>query len=83
MSSTLAQLPLRSPAVIEAVAGDRAFRRRLLELGFLPGVAVEVLGIAPMGDPMDLLIRGCRFSLRRGEASSILVKPAIPPVAAA
>ena len=78
MTSTLAALPFRQPAVIEAVGGDRAFRRRLLELGFLPGVKVEVLGVAPMGDPMELLVRGCRFSLRRGEAQAIAVQPTLP-----
>ncbi len=71
MATTLAHLPLRRSARITAVGGDRAFRRRLLELGFLPGVEVQVLGAAPMGDPLDIEVRGCRFSLRRAEADAI------------
>lgn len=76
MSTTLAHLPLRQPARIATVGGDRAFRRRLLELGFLPGVEVQVLGAAPLGDPLDIEVRGCRFSLRRAEADAIAVRPA-------
>ena len=83
MDTTLGRLPYRTPAQIQAIAGDRAFRRRLLELGFLPGTEVMLLGAAPMGDPLELEIRGCRFSLRRAEAERILVSPALPAVAAA
>lgn len=76
MSTTLAHLPLRRPARILAVGGDRAYRRRLLELGFLPGIEVQVLGVAPMGDPLEIEVRGCRFSLRRAEAEAIGVDAA-------
>jgi ferrous iron transport protein A len=72
---SLAEQPMKEPARIARVGGERSFRRRLLELGFLPGTTVEVLGVAPMGDPLDLVVRGCRFSLRRAEAGLILVAP--------
>lgn len=71
--ATLARLPHRTPARIVQVGGAHAFRRRLLELGFLPGVEVQVLGVAPMGDPLDIELRGCRFSLRRAEADAIAI----------
>ena len=74
MRTSLARLPLRQPGRISAVGGERAFRRRLLELGFLPGVEVTLLGAAPMGDPLDIEVRGCRFSLRRAEAEQIGVE---------
>lgn len=70
---TLASIPHRTPAVIDRIDGDRPFRRRLMELGFLPGVSVQVLGVAPFGDPMDVEIRGCRFSLRNAEAACVRV----------
>ncbi len=73
MSTTLAQLGLRRTARIDAVGGERAFRRRLLELGFLPGVDVQLIGVAPLGDPLEIEVRGCRFSLRRAEAEVIAV----------
>ncbi len=71
--ASLARAPLRRSARILSIGGDRAFRRRLLELGFLPGVEVTVVGVAPMGDPLELEVRGCRYSLRRAEAEAILV----------
>lgn len=73
---TLAALPHRTTARIRSVAGDRAFRRRLLELGFLPGTDVTIMGAAPMGDPLDIQIRGCRFSIRKAEADAVGVEPA-------
>ena len=71
----LSSLPLRQPARIVEVGGGRAFRRRLMELGFLPGAEVSLLGVAPMGDPLDLELRGCRYSLRRAEAEEVRVAP--------
>ena len=73
---TVASLPHHAPARIVAVGGDRGYRRRLMELGFLPGVEVIVHGAAPLGDPLDVEVRGCRFSLRRAEADIIAVAPA-------
>ncbi|MCB9584394.1 MAG: ferrous iron transport protein A [Polyangiaceae bacterium] len=58
---------------IQQVAGERAFRRRLLELGLVPGTRVELKRIAPLGDPIELLVRGCSLSIRRAEARSIHV----------
>lgn len=73
--ATLAGTPLHTMVSIVAVGGERAFRRRLLELGFLPGVELRVLRVAPLGDPLDIEIRGCRFSIRRAEADAIAVEP--------
>lgn len=71
METTLDHLTPSGRGRIRAVGGERSFRRRLLELGFLPGVEVRLLGIAPMGDPLDVEVRGCRFSLRRAEAEAV------------
>lgn len=46
---------------------------RLLELGLTPGAQVEVVRLAPLGDPMEIAVRGCRLSLRKQEASAILI----------
>lgn len=71
MQKSLDQLAVRSKGRISTVGGERSFRRRLMELGFLPGVEVRLLGVAPMGDPLDVEVRGCRFSLRRAEAAAV------------
>lgn len=57
--------------VVETVGGARAFRRRLMELGIIPGTRVEVLRVAPFGDPMELLARGCHLSIRASEAREV------------
>jgi ferrous iron transport protein A len=57
--------------IVEAVRGERAFRRRLLELGLLPGTRVELRRVAPLGDPLELLVRGTALSIRKADAAQI------------
>ncbi|MBI5495041.1 MAG: FeoA domain-containing protein [Deltaproteobacteria bacterium] len=59
--------------VVEKVGGERGFRRRLMELGLVPGTRVEVVSVAPLGDPLELLVRGCSLSIRRREAERVRV----------
>jgi ferrous iron transport protein A len=72
--SALTDLPLQTPATVRQVGGERAFRRRLMELGLIPGTAITVVNIAPLGDPLELSVRGCRLSIRSHEAAMILVE---------
>ena len=58
---------------VEHVGGERSFRRRLMELGLVPGTRVELKGIAPLGDPLELLVRGASLSIRRREARAVRV----------
>ncbi|MSQ01216.1 MAG: ferrous iron transport protein A [Myxococcales bacterium] len=83
MTTTLASMPNGSVGTIATLGGERGFRRRLLELGFLPGTAVRLIGAAPMGDPLDVEVRGCRFSLRRAEAKLVVVETGAIAAAAA
>ncbi len=82
MTPTLANVPFGQTVHIVSVGGERGFRRRLMELGFLPGTSVVVRAVAPMGDPLDVSVRGCRFSLRRAEADYVEVSAALPELAA-
>lgn len=52
-----------------------SIRQRLLEMGFVRGAKLRVEKLAPMGDPMELVIKGYHLSLRREESSCILVLP--------
>ena len=72
---SLAEIPLGSHARITSVEGPRAFRRRLLEMGLVPGVDVRVVTIAPFGDPLRIEVRGGQWSIRRDEAAQIEVEP--------
>ena len=69
----LDQLQRGQRAVVTALQGDDALVQRLLEMGLLEGEAVEVIGFAPLGDPMELRLRDYRLSLRRREAACVLV----------
>jgi ferrous iron transport protein A len=69
--STVAALALGQGGVIERVRGSRVFRRRLLEMGFVPGTEVRLLNVAPLGDPLELEMRGCKLSIRRHEGGAI------------
>ncbi len=57
-----------------AVRGEGPFRRRLLELGILPGTPIARTGQAPLGDPLTYRVRGAVLALRRVEASSVEVE---------
>ena len=74
MPSTLAEIPLGRTATIKRVDGPRAFRRRLLEMGLVPGVEVRVVTIAPLGDPLRIEVRGGQWSIRRAEAAQIEIE---------
>ncbi len=60
---------------IDEVVGDDPLVQRLLEMGLLEGTEVEVLGFAPLGDPMEVRLSDYRLSLRRNEAARIRVTP--------
>jgi ferrous iron transport protein A len=73
MSTSLAEIALGRAAKVIGVDGPRAFRRRLLEMGLVPGTEVKVVTIAPLGDPLRIEIRGGQWSIRRNEAAHISV----------
>ena len=68
---TLRELKIGKSAVVTAVGGEGALRQHFLDMGLLPGVEVKLLKYAPMGDPMELLVRGYTLSLRLEEAAQI------------
>lgn len=67
---TLAELSAGDTAIIKGFhQGAKAYRGRLLALGLLPGTQIEVERIAPLGDPVEVSVRGSSLSLRKDEAS--------------
>ena len=72
---TLRELKIGESAVVKAVGGEGALRQHFLDMGLLPGVEVKLLKFAPMGDPMELLVRGYTLSLRLEEAAKIEMIP--------
>ena len=73
MIVTLDELPLGQTAKVLKLTGNGAVRRRLMEMGITPSAMVEAVRRAPMGDPLDVKVRGYHLSLRREEAASVEV----------
>lgn len=71
---TLNELAIGRKAVIKQVGGSGVLRCRLLDMGLIPGTGVEIRKVAPMGDPMELYIRGYALTLRREEGKEIEVE---------
>jgi len=70
---TLDQLAPGQCAVVVSVGGPVAIARRLMELGLAPGTPVELVRLAPLGDPLELRVRRIHLSIRRSEARHIRV----------
>jgi len=68
---TLDELPLGQTAKVVKLTGNGAVRRRLMEMGITPAAMVEAVRRAPMGDPLDVKVRGYHLSLRKEEAAAI------------
>lgn len=68
---TLEALPVGETAMITAVGGEGALRCRLLDMGLIPGTAVTVRKIAPMGDPIEIRLRGYELTIRVEDAKKI------------
>jgi ferrous iron transport protein A len=63
-----------SARVISLGRADRRYREKLLAFGLTPGTLVSVERLAPLGDPLELRVRGFALSLRRGEADTVMVE---------
>jgi ferrous iron transport protein A len=66
-------LPIGATARVTGVSGSGAVARRLLEMGVVPGAPVRIIKAAPLGDPIEVRVRGYHLALRRTEAQTISV----------
>ena len=73
MNMTLNKLKIGESAVIQAVGGEGALRCRLLDMGLTPHTAVTLQKVAPMGDPLEIRVRGYELTLRAEDAKQIEV----------
>ena len=72
--TTLNQLKVRETGRIVSIRPDGPITGRLMAMGLLPGAVVQVLGVAPLGDPMMVQLEGSRLSLRKAEAEALTVQ---------
>lgn len=70
----LSQLSIGESATVVAVNGEGAVRRRLFDMGITPGAEVYLRKKAPLGDPIEISLRGYELTLRKSEASNVEVQ---------
>ena len=75
---TLRELGVGKSGRVLSVGGEKVLRRRLLEMGITPRTIITVKKIAPMGDPIELLLRGYVLTLLLEDAEKITIEEVIP-----
>ena len=71
---TIDDLAVGAEGTITEVGGEGELRLRFLDMGLIPGTKIKIEKIAPLGDPIQILIRGYELSIRREDAAKILVR---------
>ena len=70
---TLSQMNIGQLGTIEGLTGEGVICHRLLEMGFTKGTSIQIVRFAPLGDPIDVKVRGYHLSLRKREADAVQV----------
>lgn len=70
---TLRDVPVGASATVVRLAGDGAVKRRIMDMGITKGTRIDVRKVAPLGDPIEVTVRGFELSLRKDEAQNVLV----------
>ncbi|HAX40021.1 MAG TPA: ferrous iron transport protein A [Clostridiales bacterium] len=71
---TLRDVPIGQTATVVKLHGEGALKRRIMDMGLTKGVEVYVRKVAPLGDPLEVTVRGYELSVRKGDAASIEVE---------
>lgn len=71
--STLREIPVGGSAKVIRIHGEGAVKRRIMDMGITRGVTIQVRKVAPLGDPIEITVRGYELSLRKADAESIEV----------
>ncbi|MCR4436581.1 MAG: FeoA domain-containing protein [Clostridiales bacterium] len=74
MERTLKELKPGEKGVVVKVGGEGAVRRRLMDMGVTRGVEVLVRKVAPLGDPIEVNVRGYELTFRKAEAENVIVE---------
>ncbi len=70
---TLRDVPVGDTVTVRRLKGEGAVKRRIMDMGITKGTAVTVHKVAPLGDPIEVTVRGFELSLRKDEAATVLV----------
>ena len=72
---TLRDVPVGGKALGKRIHGEGPLRRRIMDMGITKGTEVYVRKVAPLGDPVELTVRGYELSIRKNEAEAVEVEP--------
>ena len=72
--NTLKDVSVGSTVTVKKLEGDGAAKRRIIDMGITKGTSVYVRKVAPLGDPIEVTVRGYELSLRKAEAEKIIVE---------
>ena len=75
---TLKDVKVGQTAVVRRLNGEGAIKRRIMDMGITKGVEIYVRKVAPLGDPMELTVRGYELSLRKADAEMIEIEASEP-----
>ncbi len=71
---TLKEVPCGQNVIVKKLTGDGPVKRRIMDMGITKGVDIYVRKVAPLGDPMEVTVRGYELSLRKADARMIEVE---------
>ena len=71
---TLKEIKIGKTATVVKVHGEGALKRRIMDMGITKGVEISVRKVAPLGDPLEITVRGYELSLRKADAEMIEVE---------
>lgn len=71
---TLRDVPIGQTAKVAKLHGEGALKRRIMDMGITKGVEVYLRKVAPLGDPLEVTVRGYELSIRKSDAQSIEVE---------
>ena len=73
---TLGDAAVGSTVIVAKIDGDGAYKRRIMDMGITKGSEILIRKVAPLGDPVEITVRGYELSVRKNDAQCVLVKEA-------
>ena len=70
----LRDVPVGGKAVVKRLGGQGPTKRRIMDMGITKGVTLDVVKVAPLGDPIEVKVRGYQLSIRKADAEAILIE---------
>ena len=71
---TLGEAEVGSTVIVTKIEGDGAYKRRIMDMGITKGTELYIRKVAPLGDPVEITVRGHELSVRKEDARCVLVK---------